>query len=146
MREESFSSGVRPSNAGRSSVYFNFRLYYSHDQREEPNKKVACNLFGVPIMKIDSINNWLTLLGNAGIIISIVFLAYQINEANRVSSAQAFQSRAQMGAEITWMLSDSEHIGPIMHKVYELGAPHTEAVDALDPLEQGRLRLLERAA
>ena len=70
-------------------------------------------------VKIERINNWLQLLGNAGIIISIIVLAYQVNEANRVSSAQAFQSRAQMGAEITWTLADSEYIGPIMHKVYE---------------------------
>ncbi len=97
-------------------------------------------------VKIEGINNWLQLLGNAGIIISIIVLAYQINEANRVSSAQAFQSRAQMGAEITWALADSENIGPIMHKVYELGAPRPEAVDALEPLEQWRLRLFERAA
>lgn len=97
-------------------------------------------------MKIERFNNWLQLLGNAGIIISIIVLAYQVNEANRVSSAQAFQSRAQMGAEITWAAADSEYIGPIMHKVYELGAPRPEAVDALEPLEQWRLRLFERAA
>jgi hypothetical protein len=97
-------------------------------------------------VKIERINNWLQLSGNAGIIISIIVLAYQVNEANRVSSAQAFQSRAQMGAEITWALADSENIGPIMHKVYELGAPRPEAVDALEPLEQWRLRLFERAA
>ena len=68
-------------------------------------------------MQIERINNWLTLLGNAGIIISIIFLAYQIGEANRVSSAQAYQSRAQMGAEIMWTLADSDSMAPIVAEV-----------------------------
>ncbi len=97
-------------------------------------------------VKIERINNWLTLLGNAGIIISIIFLAYQISEANRVSSAQAYQSRTQMGAEIFWTLADSDHIGLIMEKVYDEAGPNIDAVDKLEPAEQFRLRLLERAA
>ena len=97
-------------------------------------------------MKIERINNWLTLLGNAGIIISIIFLAYQIREANRVSSAVAYQTRAQMGAEITWMLADSDHIGPIMQKVYGGAGPNIDAIDKLEPEERFRLRMLERAA
>jgi len=97
-------------------------------------------------MQIERINSWLQLLGNAGIIISIIVLAYQVNEANRVSSAQAFQSRAQMGAEITWTIADSEYIGPVMHKVYKLGEPSPEAIDKLKPVEQWRLLLQERAA
>ena len=97
-------------------------------------------------MKIERINNWLTLLGNAGIIISIIFLAFQISEANRVSSAQAYQSRAQMGAEITWTMSDSDHIGPIMQKVYGGSFPDIDAVDKLNPDEQFRLLMFERAA
>ncbi len=97
-------------------------------------------------MHIDRINTWLTLFGNAGIIISIIFLAYQISEANRVSNAQAFQTRAQMGAEITWTLADSEHIGPVMEKVYGVGAPNPDLIDELSPVERWRLLLFERAA
>jgi hypothetical protein len=97
-------------------------------------------------VKIERINNWLTLLGNGGIIISIIFLAYQISEANRVSSAQAYQARAQMGAEITWTLADSDHIGPIMQKVYGGSFPDIDAVDKLNPDEQFRLLMFERAA
>ena len=97
-------------------------------------------------MQIERINNLLTLLGNAGIIISIIFLAYQIGEANRVSSAQAYQSRAQMGAEILSTLADSDHIEPIMEKVYDEAGPNIDAIDKLQPTEQFRLRLLERAA
>ncbi len=97
-------------------------------------------------VKIERINNWLTLLGNAGIIISIIFLAFQISEANRVSSAQAYQTRAQMGAEITWTLADSDHIGPIMQRVYAGGGPHVDVVDSLQAEERFRLLMLERAA
>jgi hypothetical protein len=97
-------------------------------------------------VKIEKINDLLTLLGNAGIIISIIFLAHQISEANRVSSAQAYQTRAQMGAEITWTLADSENIGPIMQKVYGTDRPNPDVVDELTPMEQWRLLLLERAA
>ena len=97
-------------------------------------------------VKIERINNWLTLLGNLGIIISIIFLAYQISEANRVSNAQAYQSRAQMGAEIFWTLADSDHIGPIMDKVYDDTGPKIDAVDRLEPAEQFRLLMFERAA
>ncbi len=97
-------------------------------------------------VKIERINNWLTLLGNLGIIISIIFLAYQISEANRVSNAQAYQSRAQMGAEIFWTLADSDHIGPIMEKVYDDTGPNIDAVDRLEPAEQFRLLMFERAA
>ena len=97
-------------------------------------------------VKIERINNWLTLLGNTGIIISIIFLAFQISEANRVSSAQAYQTRAQMGAEVAWTLSDSEHIGPIMQRVYGAGGPHVDVVDSLEADERFRLFMFERAA
>ncbi len=97
-------------------------------------------------MKLKRINNWLILLGNAGIIISIIFLAYQISEANRVSNAQAYQSRAQMGAEIIWTLADSDHVAPIMERIYGSGGPHIDEVDKLIPLERWRLLFFERAA
>ena len=97
-------------------------------------------------MKIQRINNWLQLSGNAGVIISIIFLAYQISESNRVSSAQAFQTRAQMGAEITWTLADSEYIGPVTQRIYRLGVPNPDLIDELTPKEQWRLLLFERAA
>ena len=102
-------------------------------------------------MKIERINNWLTLLGNTGIIISIIFLAYQISEANRVSSAQAYQTRAQMGAEITWTLADSDNLAPIVARVYG-GGPfvgsfqNLDLIDELNELERFRLLVFERSA
>ena len=102
-------------------------------------------------MQIERINNWLTLLGNAGIIISIIFLAYQIGEANRVSNAQAYQSRAQMGAEIMWTLADSDTLAPIVARVYGGGIidgnfRYLDVVDELNELERFRLFAFERSA
>ncbi len=102
-------------------------------------------------MQIERINNWLTLLGNAGIIISIIFLAYQISEANRVSSAQAYQARAQMGSEIMWTLADSDSLAPIVARVYGGGIfdshyRNLDVIDELNGLERFRLLVFERSA
>ena len=102
-------------------------------------------------VKIERINNWLTLLGNTGIIISIIFLAYQISEANRVSSAQAYQSRAQMGAEIMWTLADSDNLAPMVGRIYGGGTfagsfRDLDLIDELNELERFRLIVFERSA
>ncbi len=60
-------------------------------------------------MKIDNLNKWLTLLGNLGVILGIIFLAMEIQQNTNMMQAQTRDAITEKQLTFyTSMFSDSE--------------------------------------
>lgn len=92
-------------------------------------------------------------LGAIGVIASLVYLSIQIrqntrsmNDGRRAALAQTYQMRADALQEMLVRAADSEHVGPIIVKLTELGYPEdVTALERLTPLERGRFRMWQIA-
>ena len=93
------------------------------------------------------------IVGAVAVVVTLVYLAKQIRqnthameEDRRLALAQTYQLRADALQAMSVQAADSEHIGPIIVKLTQLGYP--EAVNALEqltPEERGRFRLWQIA-
>lgn len=57
-------------------------------------------------MKIKSTNGWLNLIANAGVIIGIIFLAYELQQNNKQLELQSYQSWVGANLDINAQLTD----------------------------------------
>ena len=91
-------------------------------------------------MKLDSLNKWLTLAANIGVIAGIAFLAIEVSqntesldESRKLSAAQAYQSRSDSTREMLLGFIDAG-LPEINEKLVNLGWP--ENGDALSSLTE----------
>lgn len=92
-------------------------------------------------------------LGAIGVIASLVYLSIQIrqntrsmNDGRRAALAQTYQMRADALQAMLVRAADSEHLGPVIVKLTELGYPEdVAALETLAPLERGRFRMWQIA-
>ena len=87
-------------------------------------------------------------VGAVGVVVTLVYLAIQIrqntqamSENRRLALAQTYQMRADALQSMLVHAAESDHIGPIITKLTNLGYPEDlTSLDALSPIERGRFR------
>ena len=92
-------------------------------------------------------------VGAIGVVVTLVYLAIQIRqntramqEGRRLALAQTYQMRADALQEMLVRAAESEHIGPVITKLTDLGYPEDlDSLDRLDAVERGRFRLWQIA-
>jgi hypothetical protein len=92
-------------------------------------------------------------VGALGVIVTLIYLAKQIRqnthameEARRLALAQTYQMRSDALQAMLVHAADSEHIGPIIIRLTELGYPEdVKALDALSDAERRRFRMWQIA-
>lgn len=92
-------------------------------------------------------------VGGLAVVVTLIYLAKQIgqnthamDEARKLALAQTYQMRSDALQEMLVHAADSQHIGPIIIKLTELGYPKdVSALEKLDELERGRFRLWQIA-
>jgi hypothetical protein len=91
-------------------------------------------------MNLDSLNKWLTLSANAGVIAGIVFLAIEISQNTIAIRAEIYQTRSYEVADANRFRAESEYIIPIWAKVRdESGRFDPNLVGELTFVEKERL-------
>jgi hypothetical protein len=92
-------------------------------------------------------------IGALAVVITLIYLAKQIRqnthameEARRLALAQTYQMRSDALQAMLVDAADSEHIGPIIIRLTELGYPEdVAALEALSDAERGRFRMWQIA-
>ena len=87
------------------------------------------------------------------VVATLIYLAKQIrqhthamDEARKLALAQTYQTRSDALQAMLVSAADSEHIGPIIIKLTELGYPaRVEVLDELSEAERGRFRMWQIA-
>ena len=82
------------------------------------------------------------------VVVTLVYLAVQIRqnthameESKRLALAQTYQMRADALQSMLVHAAESQHIGPLITKLTQLGYPEdVSALDRLSPDERGRFR------
>ena len=88
------------------------------------------------------------LVSAIAVVLTLWYLAVQIRqnthameEGRRLALAQTYQVRADALQNMLVQAADSEHIGPLITKLTQLGYPEdVSALDRLSPDERGRFR------
>ena len=92
-------------------------------------------------MNADSVNKWLTLSANVGVVIGLILLLIEIDQNNDLAKAQIHQTRADSWGDFRLTLGDSEHLLNAWMKFQDAGGPEDpNAIDQLDDLERNRVR------
>jgi polyphosphate kinase 2 (PPK2 family) len=92
-------------------------------------------------------------VGALAVVVTLIYLAKQIgqnthamDEARKLALAQTYQLRSDALQSMLVHAADSEHIGPIIIKLTELGYPSdVAALDKLNDEERGRFRMWQIA-
>ena len=88
-------------------------------------------------------------VGALAVVVTLIYLAKQIrlnthamDEGRKLSLAQTYQMRADALRAMLVHAADSEHIGPTIIKLTELGYPEdVQALDGLSDAERRRFRM-----
>jgi hypothetical protein len=88
-------------------------------------------------------------IGALAVVVTLIYLGKQIRqntiamqESRKLALAQTYQLRSDALQEMVVQAADSEHIGPIIVKLTELGYPEdVTSLESLSALEWGRFRL-----
>ena len=92
-------------------------------------------------MNTDSVNRWLTLAANCGVLIGIVLLIVELDQNADLLKAQIHQSRSDNFESFYVGVSDTEHLLPVLEKFAAAGGPDDlSALQELTPMERARLR------
>jgi len=99
-------------------------------------------------MKLSSINEWLTLGANLGVLMGIVFLVVEIqqntrslDESRNLSAAQAYQSRAQSFIDIALAVASNQELASIVTNV----SGNIDVISSLTPEDRLRYRQIWNA-
>jgi hypothetical protein len=92
-------------------------------------------------------------IGALAVVVTLIYLAKQIrqnthamDESRKLALAQTYQMRSDALQAMLVHAADSEHIGPIIIKLTELGYPEdVKALDALGDAERRRFRMWQIA-
>jgi hypothetical protein len=83
-------------------------------------------------MKLEKLNDWLSLVANIGVVVGIFALIAELNHSSRIAEVTAFQTRMTEIQEATVQLSLSEDLPAILVKI------DNEGVSSLDEIEMIR--------
>ena len=91
--------------------------------------------------------DWLTLLTNLGVVLGLVLLAYEIREANKLSTTQAYVERMDQMQQASTDFSESEFLPDIYVKIGALVWTSNDVagdIELLTVSERARLSSWER--
>ena len=92
-------------------------------------------------MNTDTVNRWLTLSANIGVVIGLILLLIEINQNNRLLRAQIHQARSDAHVDQRVARADSEHLLAAWEKFVSAGGPEDfAAMDELTPMEVARVK------
>jgi hypothetical protein len=92
-------------------------------------------------MTADSVNRWLTLLANVGVVIGLVLLLIELDQNNDLARAQIHQDRSDAWVANRFARADSGLALPATLKFVEAGFPDDlSAMEKLTPIEAARMR------
>ncbi len=84
-------------------------------------------------MKLDSLNKWLTLLANFGVVAGLVMLALELNHARRLAETDAYVARTQAIGNHFTQYALSENFAELY------GRSRNEGLDSLTEVERSRI-------
>ena len=92
-------------------------------------------------MNVDSLNRWLTLGANIGVLIGIFLLVAELNQNSALMRAQIFNERANQGIDLFSSVSESPALSETMTALREAGWPEdVTAYSKLTPIQQTQFR------
>jgi len=96
-------------------------------------------------MKADSVNRWLTLSANIGVVIGLILLLIELDQNSDLVRVQIHQARSDTWVSDRTEFADTEYLLPAYRKFISAGGPvDPSAMDELDPVESARVyRYLE---
>lgn len=98
-------------------------------------------------MNTDSLNKWLTLSANVGVVIGLVLLLIELNQNSDLLRAQIHQSTSDAHVWMKETDANSEYLLPALEKFRLAGGTNNpDAMDSLTPIEAARVRLSMEAA
>ena len=92
-------------------------------------------------MNADSINKWLTLVANIGVVIGLMLLLIELDQNSDLVRAQIHQARSDSWIGMKLMHADSEFLAPAIQKVADAGGMDNPA--ALDQLTSVEIRRIK---
>ena len=96
-------------------------------------------------MSADSVNRWLTLSANVGVMIGLILLVIELNQNSSLVRAQIHQARSDNYVSNMIALADTENLLPAYEKLINAGALNAAALDTLDSIERARVRRYAQA-
>jgi hypothetical protein len=102
-------------------------------------------------MNLDSLNKWLTLTANIGVVVGLLFLIVEVRQNTTALNAQAYQSRSDALREMSLFIADSEELAAIDANIIirpdtcgefdrRCGIVNEEYIKSLDPTEWQRYK------
>ncbi len=93
-------------------------------------------------MNADSVNKWLTLSANIGVVFGLFLLLVELDQNSDLVRAQIHQSRSDTQVARFENRADTEHLAPLLEKIVLLGGlANLSSADELTPEELYRLRV-----
>ena len=90
-------------------------------------------------MNADSVNRWLTLGANIGVLFGIILLLVELDQKRDLVRAQIHQDRSDAWVANRFALADSEFVAPLLAKAFASGFPkNMNALDEWTPVELKR--------
>ena len=96
-------------------------------------------------MRADSVNRWLTLSANVGVMIGLILLVIELNQNSSLVRAQIHQARSDNYVSNMIALADTENLLPAYEKLINAGVLNAAALDTLDSIERARVRRYAQA-
>lgn len=96
-------------------------------------------------MDSDRINKWLTLTANIGVIVSLLFLAYEINQSTKATIAAASQGLTDQSLTYFQVQLDSDVVSEAVYKQRQGTELSSYESHQLDLLQHLNFRLFENA-
>ena len=91
-------------------------------------------------MKTKSINRWLTLGANFGVLIGILLLIAELNQNSLLMQAQLFNDRSSQGTDLFMAMAVSEQLAEIDAHLHESGFPEDpSAISELTAVQRRQL-------
>ena len=92
-------------------------------------------------MNADSINRWLTLGANLGVVVGLILLIVELNQNSSLVKAQIHQARSDNYESFMLDMADTEFLLPAYEKFAAAGGPaDVSALEVLDSEERERIR------
>lgn len=96
-------------------------------------------------MSADSVNRWLTLSANVGVVIGLILLVVELNQNSSLVRAQIHQARSDNYVSNMIQVADTEFLLPAYEKLMDSSGFNPAALDALNPIERARIRRYAQA-
>ena len=98
-------------------------------------------------MNTDSVNRWLTLSANVGVVIGLILLLIELDQNSDLVRAQIHQARSDAHVWMKEESANSEFLLPALEKFRLAGGTNDlDAMESLTPIEAARVKLSMEAA